>query len=108
MLDPRVPYALRWEDADYITVVLMACIDKENRLCYYDFERGHMIDGKVRQELPSGIIFESSSFGLMTLTPLTLEEFDKHIRPWLDEYESGKLLDMGDIAFWYRRQAGIV
>lgn len=108
MLDPRTPYCLRWEKSDNLSVVIAACIDAENRLCYYDYERGHMMDGKVKEELPSGIIFESIFFGLMTLTPLTLEEFDEHFRPWMDEYLSGLLEDMGDISFWYHREAGIV
>lgn len=108
MLDTRTPYTMRIKGSKAVDIVVAACFDEENRLCYYDLERGHMLDGKTKKELPSGIVFESVTMGEVTLKPLTLKEFDELVRPWLDEYESSKLQTLNDIYFWYRRQAGIV
>lgn len=108
MLDPRTPYTMRRKGSKAVDVVLMATFDEEKRLCYYDLERGHMLDGKTKKELESGIVFQSEALGEITLKPLTLKEFDELIRPWLDDYESRKLQTLDDVYFWYRRQVGIV
>ena len=110
MLDPRTPYICRIVD-DYgegIDSAINAQINEDGLLCYQNLIRGHMLNGKVKKELPNGIVFETENLGTFTLTPITMEQFDRYERPSLDDYESGKLQTLDDVYFWYRRQVGIV
>ena len=56
--DPRTPYTVREKGSKAILAVAIGlCTSKDGQLCYYDFERGHMLRGKAVKKLK----MESSS-----------------------------------------------
>ncbi len=107
MLDPRTPYTFRAKGYKFCDVVIRACMDEKKRLCFFDYERGHMLDGKTKKQLKSGIVFKSAALGEVTLKPLTMDEFDTIVRPSIDEHLSQYLNDLDDVYTWYRKLAGI-
>lgn len=106
MLNPRTVYAVRFKGNPLFDLAIMACI-KDKQLCYYDFNRGHMLEGRVIRNLKDGIIFKSKARGDITLTPLTLNEFNEQIRPSLVPRLSDMLIDLDDVYSWYRRLANV-
>ncbi len=131
MLDFRKPYVLMTKepkekswfgDDDNLPMIAIKCICERGRkeysehtrkmyLQYYDIgcERGHRLEGKVAKELPNGIIFKWAGHDqLFKLTEMTMDEFERRVRPTLDEYQSRYINDLDDVYVWYRKQAGIV
>ena len=83
--------------------------NKEGLLCYYDYERGHMLRGKIEKNLKSGIVFKTNAFDkALVFEPLTLETFDRELRHTLPEEVSELLHSIDDVCVWYRKQAGMV
>ena len=77
-------------------------------LWYSNFERGHSPEGKVIKDLPNGIIFKATDAKCtIKLTELTMEEFEKYIRPNLLPEVSEMLNDPDDVYTWCRQQEGI-
>lgn len=133
MLDFRKPYVLMTKrvnakswfgDDDDLPMIAIKCICEHGRkdygedvrkmyLQYYDIgcERGHRLEGKLIKELPNGIVFRwdnrDGMFDTFKLTELTMEEFERRVRPTLDEYQNRCLIDLDDVYVWYRRMAGI-
>lgn len=125
MLDMRKPYILNINDrkkeinfhnGDGLpSIAIKAKVgnwddEKGLHLFYYDIgcERGHVLPGKVVKDLPNGIVFDAKNpKWRFTLTELTYDEFNKRIRPTLDEHLSQYLNDLDDVYVWYRKQAGI-
>lgn len=112
MLDKRTIYTVRLEgESAFMELAIGLCMD-EGQLCYYNFERVHMLDGRKVKDLPNGIVFKlkSNPFGrnnTLVFKPLTMDEFEERIRPQLPEELSVMLQDIDDVYFWYRKQAGI-
>lgn len=104
MLNQRTVYAYRAKGRALFDLAIMTCV-KDGRLCYYDFNRGHMLDGRVVKHLKDGIVFKSKALGVLTFTPLTLKEFNEQIRPTLDPHLSSLLNDIDDVYVWYRKLA---
>ena len=78
------------------------------QLGYWNFERGHLLDGRVKKELRNGIVFKATALNwTLTLTELTMEEFETEIRPRLAPEVSAMLNDLDDVYTWCRQQAGI-
>ena len=115
MLDPHTPYTVRQEGRPGIFTFAIQTQVQDGRLCFlagYDEDaRGHMLDGKVVKELKNGIVFDygnkRNSHERLTLTPMTYEEFNTNIRPYITEQESSLIHDLDDAYFWYRRCCGI-
>jgi len=133
VLDFRKPYVLLTKkskekswfgDDDNLPAIAIKCICEKGRkeygenprkmyLQYYDIgcERGHRLEGKVVKDLPNGIVFEwanrSGMFDTFKLTELTMEEFERRVRPTLDEYQSKCINDLDDAYVFYRRMVGI-
>ena len=112
MTDRRTVYTMRlMGESAFMEFAIGLCMD-EGQLCYFNFERVHILTGRIVEELPNGIVFELAShpFGsnnVLVFEPLTMEEFDKRIRPNLPRELSVALRDIDDVNFWYRKQAGI-
>ena len=108
--DPRTPYTMRQKGGKAILAVAIGlCTNKEGLLCYYDYERGHMLRGKIEQNLKSGIVFKTNAFDkALVFEPLTLETFDRELRHTLPEEVSELLHSIDDVCVWYRKQAGMV
>ena len=110
MLDQRTVYTVKrqdWKpDGFNFDLAIQTCLQR-GRLCYFNFDRGHMLDGKVVKELDNGIVFDSSTLGIITLSPLTLREFNAYIRPSLDPYVRQYIHDIDDVNVWYRKLAGM-
>lgn len=106
MLDPRTPYVMRHKGEEQIMSVAIGMCIKDNRLCYYDFDRGHMLNGRIVKHLKDGILFKHN-IGTLVFTPMTLEEFDREFRPHLPDEVSQHLLDLDDVYVWYRKQANM-
>ena len=112
MLDKRMVYSMRLKGESSFRELAIGLQMDEGQLCYFNFERVHMLDGRKVKDLPNGIVFKlaSNPFGrnnTIVFKPLTLDEFDKQIRPTLDEELSLTLQGIDDVYFWYRKQAGI-
>ena len=59
--DPRTPYTVREKGSKAIlSVAIGLCTSKDGQLCYYDFERGHMLRGKEGNRLPNGYFQETA------------------------------------------------
>lgn len=85
-------------------------VDGEKCLFYYDIgcERGHLLPGKVKKKLKNGIIFHAKDLKWdITLTELTMEEFNQRVRPHLQPEDSKMLNDLDDVYVWYRQQVGM-
>lgn len=129
MLDKRKPYVIDIEDRSrkldmrddgesVPSIAIRSSIEMWNdghgeekpSLFYYSIgeERGHKLQGKVVKDLPNGIVFYVPHLKWQfTLTELTMEQFEKRIRPHLDEYVSAMLNDLDDVYTWYRQMVGI-
>lgn len=121
MLDMRKPYILTLHDRDNklkfnnefgiptiaIKVRVGSCDDdKRIHLFYYDIgsERGHLLPGNIVKELENGIVFDADEpKWRFTLTELTYDDFNRRIRPTLDERLSAMLNDLDDVYVWYRK-----
>lgn len=111
MLDPRTPYIVRKEGRQGIFTTAIDTQFIKGQLCFvagYDpYRRGHMLDGKVVKELKNGIVFDygnkRNGYERLTFTPMTYEEFNTYIRPYITERESAMIHDLDDAYFWYRR-----
>ncbi len=108
--DPRIPHTMRKKGSKAILAVAIGlCTNKEGLLCYYDYERGHMLRGKIEKNLKSGIVFKTDAFDkALVFEPLTLETFNRELRPTLPEEVSELLHSLDDVCMWYRKQAGMV
>lgn len=133
MLDFRKPYVLMtkksrervWRgDDENLPAIAIKCVCEHGRkedgenprktyLQYYDLgcERGHRLEGRVIKDLPNGIVFEwenhNGMFDTFKLTELTMDEFERRVRPTLDEYESDCIHDLDDVYVFYRRMVGL-
>ncbi len=113
MLDPRVPYVMRKKGSNRIGLVAIQTCIQDEKLCFYDFDRGRMLQGRVLKNLDSGVVFAfshkpySEESEILTFTPMTLKEFDTHFRPSIPKELSDVLTDLDDVYIWYRKQAGI-
>ena len=129
MLDYRKPYVIDIEDRrkelnmrdderNVPSIAIGSSIEKwddgdgkeKPSLFYYDIgcERGHKLQGKIMKDLPNGIVFYVPRLKWQfTLTELTMEQFEKRIRPLLDENVSAMLNDLDDVYTWYRQMVGI-
>ena len=130
MLDFRKPYVLMTKssedkswfgDDDNLPMIAIKCLCEHGReeyhenprrtyLQYWDIgcERGHRLEGRIKKRLPNGIIFEwSGHHKSFKLTELTMEEFERRVRPSLDEYESNCIHDLDDVHVFYRRMVGL-
>lgn len=108
--DPRIPHTVKEKGSRAILAVAIGlCTNKEGLLCYYDYERGHMLHGKVEKNLKSGIVFKTNAFDkALVFEPLTLEIFNRELRPTLPEEVSERLNTLDDVCIWYRKQADMV
>lgn len=106
MLDPRTPYIMRHKGEDQIMSVAIGMCFKDRCLCYNDFDRGHMLKGRIVKHLKNGIVFKHH-IGTLVFTPMTLEEFDLEFRPYLPEEVSQSLQDLDDVYVWYRKQVNM-
>ena len=66
------------------------------------------------EELSNGIIFEwvpedryPPVFKYFKLTEMTMVDFNRRVRPSLDDYLSSKLQTINDVYMWYRKMVGI-
>jgi len=124
MLDRRKPYVVDIEDRTrklnlrdneetVPTIAIKAFIDNDDgeiSLFYFDLgaERGHLLPGKVKKNLADGIVFRAKELNWdITLTELTMEQFEARIRPSLRTEVSEMLNDLDDVYVWYRQQASI-
>lgn len=117
MLDRRKTYKVTIHDnhrgglSEMTEYAIKAEITTEGgntQLTYWNFERGHLLDGKVKKELRNGIVFKATGLNwTLTLTELTMEEFEAEIRPRLRPEVSEMLNDLDDVYVWCRQQAGI-
>jgi hypothetical protein len=113
-VDPRTPYVVRQKGKRQIlSVAIDICISNAGKLCFYDLERGHMLNGKLHKQQRGGaFIWKHVHVGghaeLLAFTPLTMDDFDAQLRQLCTEELSDALQDLDDVCFWYRRQAGIV
>ena len=114
MLDRRKTYVVIIEENEEMTglaiqaeVRLKNKVDKYDCLCWYNFERGHMIFGRVKKETPTGIIFKSNNMGKIELREMTMEWFNERIRPSLYPEVSEIINDLDDVFTWYRQLAGM-
>lgn len=108
--DPRMPYTMRIKGERHsLCIVIKLCMNKNGQLCFYDYERGHMLDGKVLKRLPNGLVFDGGPFGKpLIFKPLTLEEFDAYYRQDWPKEVSDLLHTLDDVYVWYRKQARLV
>ena len=108
--DPRTPYTVREKGSKAIlSVAIGLCTSKDGQLCYYDFERGHMLRGKAVKKLKNGIIFQTAIFKKpLVFEPLTLEEFEREFKPTLPTELAQRLNSLDDVYVWYRKEAGMV
>lgn len=66
------------------------------QLCYFNGERGHMLEGKMLSASDDKLIFEWSwrgdaysaarVYGVLTLRPMTMAEFNAYLRPQIDPH----------------------
>ena len=85
-------------------------VDGKTCLTYWDIgaERGHLLPGKVKKNLPDGIIFHAKELNWdITLKELTMEQFETRIRSNLQPEVSNMLNDLDDVYVWYRQMVGI-
>ena len=108
--DPRIPYTVREKGSKTILAVAIGlCTSKDGLLCYYDFERGHMLRGKAVKKLKNGIVFQTAIFKKpLVFEPLTLEEFEREFKPTLPNELAQRLNSLDDVYVWYRKEAGMV
>lgn len=79
---------------------------RETSLFYFDIgcSRGHLLSGKIKKELKNGITFYAKNASRdITLTELTMEEFEQRVRPHLEPVDSEMLHDLDDVYTWYRQ-----
>ncbi len=124
MLDFRKPYVIlfkdkhsNWTSGDDERMQpflgIEAQLEKEDGKTYLSYwaigdERGHLLEGTVKKDLKNGIVFDAKNAGyILTMTELTMEQFEKRIRPHLDENVSDMLNDLDDVYVWCRQQVGI-
>lgn len=113
-VDPRTPHTIRRKgEQQIIGVAVDICISKSGLLCYYDLERGHMLKGKLlRWNRDGGFSWKYVHAGgyteVLTFMPLTMEDFDTHLRQLCTAVLSAALHDLDDVCVWYRRRAGLV
>lgn len=117
MLDRRKTYKVvihdnrrkgRRDTTEYAIKAEIVNDEGHPQLGYWNFERGHLIDGKVTKDLRNGIVFKATELNwTFTLTELTMEEFEAEIRPRLQPEVSEMLNDLDDVYVWCRQQAGI-
>lgn len=125
MLDRRKTYVIDIEDRDrkglnlrdngedVPALAIKAFIDESDggpSLFYWDIgaERGHLLPGKVKKNLPDGIVFRAKELNWdIKLTELTMEQFESRIRPSLMPEVSAMLNDLDDVYTWYRQRVGI-
>lgn len=129
MLDYRTPYILdiRYpgvtfnaykqqlrDEANDLPVIAIKCEvarrGKAGVLKYWDIgaEHGHMVYGSIAKDSKTGLVFQGESYdATFTFTQLTYEEFERRIRPHLDDYVSSLIHDLDDVYIFYRKQAGI-
>ena len=129
MLDRRKPYVIdidnkagelnMRDDGESLPCIAILCSiemyddgggKEKPSLFYYSVgdERGHKLQGKTVKDLPNGIVFYVPRLKWQfTLTELTMEQFEKRIRPHLDENVSAMLNDLDDVYTWYRQIVGI-
>ena len=117
MLDRRKTYKVTIHDnnrrglSDLTEYAIKAEIVNDEghpQLSYWNFERGHLIDGKVKKDMRNGVVFRATELNwMLTLTELTMEEFEAEIRPRLQPEVSEMLNDLDDVYVWCRQQAGI-
>lgn len=111
-VDPRIPHVIRQKGQQNVSMAIDICISKDGRLCYYDGERGHMLDGKLHKKRRSGFewkyIHQGGSSEILRFDRMTMDDFDAHLRQFCTDELSAKLQDLDDVCIWYRRLAGIV
>ena len=125
MLDKRKPYVISVEDrtkalnmrddneSGLPAMAIKAMLDKANGktyLLYWDIgaERGHMLPGKGKKDLPDGIVFRAKELNWdITLKELTMEQFETRIRSHLLPEVSNMLNDLDDVYTWYRQMVDI-
>ena len=117
MLDRRKTYKVTIHDnrrkglsdlTEYAIKAEIVADEGRLQLGYWNFERGHLLDGKVKRNLKNGIVFQATELNwTLTLTELTMEEFETEIRPRLRPEVSEMLNDLDDVYVWCRQQAGI-
>ena len=117
MLDRRTPYKVVIHDdnkepypdmTEYAIEAEISTEGKKTQLLYWNFERGHAIDGKVKKQLKNGLVFKATDLNwTFTLTELTMQEFEAEIRPRIDPAVSEMLNDLDDVYMWLRHEAGI-
>ncbi len=113
MIDYRKTYTVKIEDEqgegkEYAIRAELSKDGKKDVVRYFNFEREHTIFGRVKKQLPNGLIIQSSEMkSRFTFTELTMEEFEAEIRPRLTPEASEMLNDLDDVYTWCRHQAGI-
>lgn len=116
MLDFRKVYRVdihpkRRTLSDFTEIAVKAELVKNGlrtQLGYYNLERGHLIDGRVLKNKKDGIVFYAARLDwILTMHELTMDDFDKLVRPNIPDELSVALQDIDDVFFWYRREAGI-
>lgn len=115
MLDLRTPYVMRRKGSERIGLVAIQMCIKDGKLCFYDYDRGHMLQGKLLKERRDGGIEWKHTHkplnrdsDVYIFTPMTMDDFDIQLRPYIPEELSRILQDLDDVYVWYRKQAGIV
>ena len=117
MLDFRTPYLVRFYDTatkhegSYEFAIRSSLIKKGEYylLMYSNFERGHMLEGQLVKRLKNGIVFDNPDNKIrLTLTKMTMDDFDQYVRPRYDEYVNSRIHDLDDAQVFMRRQEGIV
>lgn len=111
-VDPRVPHVMREEGDRILSIAIGICISKDGKLCYFDGERGHMLNGKLHKKRRNGFdwkyVHSEKYFEILRFDRMTMEDFDSQLRQYCTEELSAQLQNLDDVYIWYRRLAGIV